>query len=49
MAVIKLSPSILNADYANLGDVFDMFERHPSVGYAHFDVMDGDFVPNISF
>jgi len=45
----RLSPSILTADYANMGEVFRMFERHPSVGYIHFDVMDGDFVPNISF
>ena len=49
MATVKLSPSILGADFANLGGVFRMFERHPSVGYIHFDVMDGDFVPNISF
>jgi len=45
----KLAPSILTADFSNLGEAFRMFERHPSVGYVHFDVMDGDFVPNISF
>jgi len=49
MGTVKLSPSILNADFAGLGETFRMFERHPSVGYIHFDVMDGDFVPNISF
>ena len=48
MGTVKLSPSILNADFAGLGETFRMFERHPSVGYIHFDVMDGDFVPNIS-
>ncbi|MCL2111450.1 MAG: ribulose-phosphate 3-epimerase [Clostridiales bacterium] len=47
--IAKLAPSILTADFANLGETFRMFERHPSVGYIHFDVMDGDFVPNISF
>ena len=45
---IKLAPSILTADFSRLGEIFDMFERHPSVGYVHFDIMDGDFVPNIS-
>jgi len=45
----KLSPSILTADFANLGETFTMFERHPSVGYIHLDIMDGAFVPNISF
>jgi ribulose-phosphate 3-epimerase len=44
----KLAPSILTADFSRLGEIFRMFERHPSVGYIHFDVMDGDFVPNIS-
>ena len=45
----KLSPSILTADFANLGETFRLFERHTSAGYIHFDVMDGDFVPNVSF
>ncbi len=49
MADVKLAPSILTADFSDLGRVFRMFENHPSVGYIHFDVMDGDFVPNISF
>ncbi|MDR3364790.1 MAG: ribulose-phosphate 3-epimerase [Clostridiales Family XIII bacterium] len=44
-----LAPSILTADFSKLGEAVTMFERHPSVGYIHFDVMDGDFVPNISF
>jgi ribulose-phosphate 3-epimerase len=46
---IKLSLSILTADFSKLGEVFDLFEGHSSVGYIHLDVMDGDFVPNISF
>ena len=45
----KLAPSILTADFSNLGEAFRMFERHPSAGHIHCDVMDGDFVPNISF
>ena len=45
----KLSPSILTADFSRLDETFRMFERHPSVGYLHCDVMDGAFVPNISF
>ena len=49
MVNAKLSPSILTADFSKLGETFRLFERHPSVGYIHFDVMDGDFVPNISF
>ena len=49
MATVKLSPSILSADFANLGETLRLFEGHPSVGYIHFDIMDGDFVPNISF
>ena len=49
MEKAKLSPSILTADFANLGETFRMLESCPSVGFIHFDVMDGDFVPNISF
>jgi len=49
MVTAKLSPSILNADYMNLGETLKLFDGHPSVGYIHFDIMDGDFVPNMSF
>ena len=45
----KLAPSILTADYADLGGALRLLEGCPAVGYVHFDVMDGCFVPNISF
>ena len=44
-----LSPSILTADYSNLSKTFRLLESSPAVGYIHFDVMDGNFVPNITF
>ena len=44
----KIAPSILAADFARLGeDVKDICER--GIDYVHIDVMDGAFVPNISF
>ena len=43
--MIKIAPSILSADFANLGrDI----QRIDSADYVHVDVMDGHFVPNIS-
>lgn len=45
----KIGTSILTADFANLGAAFKMLERHPVIGYIHMDVMDGHFVPNISY
>ncbi|MCL2046817.1 MAG: ribulose-phosphate 3-epimerase [Oscillospiraceae bacterium] len=43
--MIKISPSILSADFAKLGDEIKSVD---SADYLHFDVMDGVFVPNIS-
>ena len=48
MSKVYVAPSILSADFNNLKDEIKLVE---SLGaeYLHFDVMDGHFVPNISF
>lgn len=43
-----LSPSILSADFAVLGNEIQKTESE-GAKYLHFDVMDGVFVPSISF
>lgn len=43
-----LAPSILAADFKELGREIKKTEQH-GAAYLHFDVMDGMFVPSISF
>lgn len=46
--MIKLAPSILSADFSKLGQEVSLISEAGS-DYIHIDVMDGMFVPNISF
>ncbi|EDP23354.1 ribulose-phosphate 3-epimerase [Parvimonas micra] len=46
--MLELSPSLLSADFTNLKSEMEVLGKN-GVKYLHLDVMDGMFVPNISF
>lgn len=45
---VIISPSLLSSDFSRLGEELDALEK-AGVSWVHWDIMDGAFVPNITF
>ncbi|MBI2251980.1 MAG: ribulose-phosphate 3-epimerase [Armatimonadetes bacterium] len=47
--MLKISASILSADFSSLKDEIKKLEKTKKIDLIHFDLMDGHFVPNLTF
>jgi len=49
MRRLKIAPSILSADASRIGEIISLLDTWEEVDLFHIDIMDGHFVPNLTF